>query len=117
MDAKSARDTSDDSEARGGAGGGVGSTAGGAVPFCAHRADRATRKTLLSELAGAHSVGAGVLGFFSTREARALRLACEELCAAVAAAPWADAATRIARDLGAWRASFPRARGQHLGRV
>jgi hypothetical protein len=34
------------------------------VPFAAHRSDSETVKTLLSELAGEHSIGGGILGFF-----------------------------------------------------
>ena len=79
------------------------------VPFSAHRDDATTSRTVLSVLAGAHSVGAGLLGFFDTRGARALRLVCTELHAAVTACPWADAETRIARRLDLWRACFPAA--------
>jgi hypothetical protein len=43
------------------------------------------------------SVGAGVLGFFDTREARAPRLVCTELLAAVTSCPWADTETRLFR--------------------
>ncbi len=60
-------------------------------------------------LAGAHSVGEGVLGFFDTREVRALRLVCSEFREAVAVVPWADMVTRIRGNVGGWRASFPRA--------
>ena len=83
-------------------------------PFASHRADRDFASTILSVLAGAHSVGAGALAFFSTREARALRLVCTELLAAVASCPWADAKTRVARRLDLWRASFPRARAANV---
>ena len=84
------------------------------TPFTAHRADAVTTHTVMSVLDGAHRTGGGILGFLDSRRARALRLACEELRAAVAAAPWADAETRSARDLGAWRASFPRARAANV---
>jgi hypothetical protein len=78
-------------------------------PFASHRADRDHASTVLSVLAGAHSVGDGILGFFDTREARALRLVCAEFREAVAAIPWADMGTRICGNVGGWRASFPRA--------
>ncbi len=78
-------------------------------PFVSHRADRDHASTVLSVLAGAHSVGAGILGFFDTREARAIRLVCAEFREAVAAVPWADTETRISRNVGGWRACYPRA--------
>jgi len=82
--------------------------------FCAHRADGATTHTLLSVLDGAHRTGGGVLGFFDTRAARALRLVSEEAREAVASAPWFDKDTRILRHLGRWRASFPHARAANI---
>ena len=51
-----------------------------------------------------------LLPFFSTREARDLRLVSRECLGAVARHPWADRATRIAGSVAAWRASFPRAK-------
>jgi hypothetical protein len=78
-------------------------------PFVSHRADRNYASTVLSVLSGAHSVGEGILGFFNTREARTIRLICAEFREAVAAVPWADMGTRVSRNLGGWRASFPRA--------
>ena len=41
---------------------------------------------VLAPPAGAHGVGAGVFGFLSTRDARALRRVCRLCCADVAAA-------------------------------
>ena len=79
------------------------------APFTAHCADLDSGRTVLSILAGAHSVGEGILGFFDTREARAIRLVCVEFRDAVAAVPWADMRTRICGNVGGWRASFPRA--------
>ncbi len=78
-------------------------------PFASHRADRDYGSTVLSVLAGAHSVGGGVLGFFDTQEARALRLVCSEFREAVSVVPWADMRTRIWGNVGGWRRSFPRA--------
>jgi len=88
----------------------VASGAPRATPFD----DAAPRATVLSTLYGAHSVGKGLLSFFSTREARALRLVNDEMRAALAGVPWADAKPRIARDLRAWRASFPKARKANI---
>jgi hypothetical protein len=52
-------------------------------------------------------LGAGVFGFLTTREARALRLVNRECLEAVAAARWHDPQTRITGSLAAWRACFP----------
>ena len=78
-------------------------------PFVSHRADRDFGSTVLSVLAGAHTVGEGILGFFDTREARAIRLVCSEFREAIAVVPWADMGTQIWRNVGGWRRSFPRA--------
>ncbi len=78
-------------------------------PFASHRTDRDYGSTVLSVLAGAHTVGAGILGFFDTKEARAIRLVCTEFREAVAIVPWADMGTRITGNVGGWRASFPHA--------
>jgi hypothetical protein len=79
------------------------------TPFASHRDDRDYASTVLSVLAGAHSAGAGVVGFFDTMEASLIRLVCTEFREAIAAAPWADMGTRIRQNVGGWRASFPRA--------
>ena len=77
--------------------------------LASHSANRDFGSNVLSVLAGAHSEGEGILGFFDTREARAIRLVCVELREAVAVVPWADMGTRITGNVGGWRASFPRA--------
>ena len=69
---------------------------------------------ILAPPSGAHGVGAGVFGFLSTRDARALRLVSRMCCADVAAARWLDAETRIMGSLAAWRASFPGARAANV---
>jgi hypothetical protein len=78
-----------------------------APPFALPRDAPGAVTTLLSVLSGAHSVGAGVFGFLTTREARALRLVSHECREAVAAARWCDTDTRIKGPLAAWRACFP----------
>ncbi len=78
-------------------------------PFASHRNDHDFGSTVLSVLTGSHSVGEGILGFFNTHEARVLRLVCSEFREAVAVVSWADLGTRIWRNVGGWRASFPRA--------
>ena len=74
------------------------------TPFSVPREDTTTSTTVLSTLAGAHSVGEGILGFFTTREANTLRLVCSEMREAVAGAAWYDAETRIKGNLASWRA-------------
>ena len=69
---------------------------------------------ILAPPAGAHGVGAGVFGFLSTCDARALRLVCRLCCADVAAERWIDAETRITGSLAAWRACFPGARAANV---
>ena len=69
---------------------------------------------VLAPPAGAHGVGAGVFGFLSTRDARALRLVCRLCCADVAAARWLDVETRIDGSIAAWRMCFPGARGANV---
>ena len=83
-------------------------------PFASHRDDATFGTTVLSVLAGAHGAGGGILGFFDTREARALRLVCSEFREAVAVAPWADLKTHVRRNAGGWRACFPRATKANL---
>jgi hypothetical protein len=89
----------------GGGGGGGGGRA--ATPFALPRDAPGAVTTLLSVLHGAHSVGAGVFGFLTTREACTLRLVSQECREAVAAARWHDGATHISGSLAAWRACFP----------
>ena len=69
---------------------------------------------VLAPPSGAHGVGAGVFGFLSTRDARALRLVCRLCCADVAAARWLDVETHITGSLAAWRACFPGARAANV---
>ena len=77
------------------------------IPFATHRDD--SSRSLLSVLAGAHSVGAGIFGFLDQRHACALRLVCVEMRDAVAAAPWM-ATSRIYSSVRRWRRCFPLAR-------
>ena len=70
---------------------------------------------VLAPPAGAHGVGAGVFGFLTPRDARALRLVSRLCCADVAAARWLDAGTPITGSLAAWRACFPGARAANVG--
>ena len=75
-----------------------------------HMQTRSQRRLPISGGAGrtllAHAAAA-LLPFFSTREARALRLVGREWKAAVARHPWADRSTWINGSVAAWRASFP----------
>ena len=55
------------------------------------------------------AAGDALLPFFSTPEARALRLVSRECLGVVARHPWADRETVITGSIAAWRASFPHA--------
>lgn len=72
--------------------------------------------TILSVLAAEHSRAhpRGLLCFFSTRDARALRLVNAEFRDCVASYAWLDLATVVHR-LAPWTASFPHARGINVG--
>ncbi len=58
-------------------------------------------------------VGLELLPFFSTREARKLRLVCREFVGAIADVRWNDMAW-IRGDLGKWRVCFPRAQAANV---
>ena len=88
--------------------------AAGPTPFTVVRTDTTTPTTVLSTLAGAHSVGEGILGFFTMEGANALRLVCSEMREAVAGAAWFDIKTRIKGNLASWRACFPKARAANV---
>ena len=71
-------------------------------------------KSILSILAGAHSIGAGMLGFLTMEESNALRSVCTEFREAVMDFPWMDAKSVIKGSLRAWRAAFPVARAVNI---
>ena len=62
-------------------------------------------------------VGVVLFPFFSTRDARRLRLVCRELKQAVADFPWEDMSTVIRGSIALWRACFPHARGANVGQL
>jgi hypothetical protein len=103
--------------ASGGSGGALSSSGAGAAPTAARVADAAAHSlslcggssasTVLSHLGAEHSHGHGLLGFFSMKDARALRLVCKEFRDAVAGYPWADSFSHIRGPLAHWRKSFP----------
>lgn len=66
------------------------------------RGTSGTVHTVLSVLQGEHSLGKGILGFFSMKEARTLRLVCEEFREAIAETTWHDKGTRIAFSVSEW---------------
>jgi hypothetical protein len=73
---------------------------------------------LLAGGSGPHTLlsiaGFELLPYFSTEEACTLRLVCREFVGAIADVRWKDTETRINRDLGKWRACFPRARAANV---
>jgi hypothetical protein len=69
------------------------------------RGTSGTVHTVLSVLHGEHSLGKGILGFFSMKEARTLRLVCEEFREAIAETAWHDKETRITFSTSEWMAA------------
>jgi len=65
--------------------------------------------SILSILGAEHSHSRGILGFFSTKEARALRLICREFRDEVTNFKWDDINTFVHGDLRLWRTCFPKA--------
>ncbi len=73
-------------------------------PFASHLADRDHASTVLSVLAGAHSVGRASSAS-STRGRRARFGSCTSSFGRLPAVVlWADLGTRISRNVGGWRA-------------
>ena len=81
-----------------------------AIPFAGGEGTH----SILSVLDGAHSIGQGILGFFTMKESNALRSVCKEFREAVMDFPWMDAKSVIKGSLRAWRAAFPAARAVNL---
>jgi hypothetical protein len=80
-----------------------------ALPF----AGGAGSASVVSHLAGVHSIGGGVLGFLTLIESNPIREVCVELREAVRAFPWEDM-TRNKGSLTKWRAAFPAARAVNV---
>jgi len=98
------------------------------------RGTSGTVHTVLSVLQGEHCLGKGILGFFSMKEARTLRLICEEFREAIAETTWYDKETRITfsgsewmtaptwqdkeeiveKVLSNWHTSFPNAKAAYV---
>jgi hypothetical protein len=70
--------------------------------------------TVLSVLAGEHSIGGGILQYCDMREATILRLVCPEFLEAVKEFPWVDAKTEIKGSVKKWRAIFPYAQAVNV---
>ena len=70
--------------------------------------------TVLSILAGEHSIGGGILQYFNMKEANDIRLVCPEFLEAVTSFPWMDAETHINGSLEKWRKIFPYARAVNV---
>jgi hypothetical protein len=70
--------------------------------------------TVLSVLAGEHSIGGGILQYFDMGEANVLRLVCPEMVEAVKEFPWMDPKTRIKGSVKVWRKIFPYARAVNV---
>ena len=81
-----------------------------AIPFAGGEGTH----SVLSILNGAHSIGEGILGFFTMVESNALRGVCKEFRKALMDFPWMDAESIIRGSLMAWRAAFPAARAVNV---
>jgi hypothetical protein len=84
------------------------------VALALPRGTPGTVHTVLSVLQGEHSVGDGIFGFFSMKEACTLRLVCDEFRKSITDARWHDEKTKIKGSLASWRESFPNARAANI---
>lgn len=97
-----------------------------AVPFSVPFDDTTTSTTVLSTLQGPHSIGCGILGYFTMKEANTLRQVCTEMRSAVAETAFdqtcnlhlidgdADFDSFIRGSTESWRKCFPKARAANL---
>jgi hypothetical protein len=82
----------------------------GIIPFAGGDGDY----SVLSIIAGPHSIGEGIFGFLTMRDSNALRPLCREMREAIRVFPWMDAETRVIGDISRWRAAFPAARAVNI---
>ena len=70
--------------------------------------------SVLSILAGAHSIGQGIFSFLTMIDSNNVRPVCVELRQAIMDFPWMDDKSKIKGSVEAWRASFPCARAVNV---
>jgi hypothetical protein len=78
----------------------------GIIPF----AGGSGSHSVLSILAGAHSIGEGIFSFMTMIDSNNLRPVCVEFRQAIKDFPWMDYESHIKGSVKAWRAAFPVAR-------
>ena len=66
--------------------------------------------SVLSILAGAHSIGQGIFSFMTMIDSNNVRPVCVEFRQAIMEFPWMDLESEIKGSIKAWRAAFPVAR-------
>ena len=82
----------------------------GIIPFAGGDGDY----SVLSILAGAHSIGGGIFGFLTMIDSNKVRGLCHECRQAVMDFPWMDTVSIIKGSVQAWRAAFPVARAVNV---
>jgi len=82
----------------------------GIIPF----AGGSGSHSVLSILAGAHSIGEGIFSFMTMIDSNNLRPVCVEFRQAIMDFPWMDEESKIKGSVKAWRASFPVARAVNV---
>ena len=80
------------------------------IPFAGGDGDY----SILSVLAGPHSIGGGIFGFLNMIDSNKVRVQCVECRKAVMDFPWMDDDSRIKGSIRAWRAAFPAARAANV---
>ncbi len=82
----------------------------GIIPF----AGGSGSHSVLSILAGAHSIGEGIFSFMTMIDSNNLRPVCVEFRQAIKDFPWMDEDSHIKGSVKAWRAAFPVARAVNI---
>ena len=82
------------------------------IPFAGGDGDY----SILSVIAGPHSIGEGIFSFLTMIDSNKVRVQCVECRNAVKDFPWMDDESRITGSVKAWRAAFPVARKVNVSR-
>ena len=82
----------------------------GIIPF----AGGSGSHSVLSILAGAHSIGQGIFSFLTMKDSNNVRPVCVEFRQAIMDFPWMDKESKIKSGVKAWRKAFPYARAVNV---
>ena len=82
----------------------------GIIPFAGGEGTH----SVLSVLAGAHSIGQGIFSFLTMIDSNNVRPVCQEFRLAIMNFPWMDVESKIKGSVKAWRAAFPFARAVNV---